>query len=76
MLSGNGTMCFQLAATLSANDPWAYPNTLSPGLKGHPFGIGESEEIFPAYSDPRTNGKGGWFWYFLFAVETSVKHQT
>lgn len=64
MLSGKGTMSCHGAATLSAYAPWPDPNTRSPGLKGHPGGIGELAETRPANSAPNVNGNGGWFWYF------------
>ena len=63
MLSGSDTRACQFTATFSANAPCAAPNTLSPGLNGHPSGIGESAAIRPASSLPSTNGRGGWSWY-------------
>lgn len=63
MLSGSETRDCQSTATRSANAPCAAPNTLSPGRKGHPSGIGEPSAMHPASSLPSTNGRGGWFWY-------------
>lgn len=61
MLSGRGNTCVQFATSLSAKVPCDAPKTLSPGLNGHPLGIGESAAIFPANSEPRMKGSGGWF---------------